>query len=246
MSLLSRYLDGEHELVWNEIRQLTNAEAQENRDVLGVASATMERVAQNADLLTKRLKTLGWEPLDLGYSSLRTPPSHEDQLLIDRIVEISGHSLPVSFEAFWNIVGGINWIWNYESKVECPDLGLGLSIDEMDPLCVSSPQFVAYQIGEWDSGEHHFVTGLQHDQYRLDLAPDYLHKANISGGDAYAIYLPAKNPDPTFAHERHELPFFDYLRLAFRWGGFPRLEEHAQKSDVQIFVNEFTSGLIKF
>jgi hypothetical protein len=78
------------------------------------------------------------------------------------------------------------------------------------------------------------------DPCNLDLAPDCLHKANISGRAPYGIELPYLGADPVFVHEEHGLAFVDYLRLAFRWGGFPRLERHAHDADVRKFVVDMT------
>jgi hypothetical protein len=73
-----------------------------------------------------------------------------------------------------------------------------------------------------------------------------LHKANTSGGGPYGIELPFFGADPIFANEAHELPFVDYLRLCFRWAGFPRLERHADRSDVREFLDVMSKGLVPF
>jgi hypothetical protein len=53
------------------------------------------------------------------------------------------------------------------------------------------------------------------DPCNLDLAPDYKHKANISGGSPYGIELPCLGADPIFVHDEHSFPLVDYLRFAF-------------------------------
>ena len=80
----------------------------------------------------------------------------------------------------------------------------------------------------------------------LDLAPDYLHKANTSGGAPYQIELPFFGADPVFVNEAHELPFVDYLRLCFRWADFPRLEVYADRPDVREFLQVMGNGLEQF
>jgi hypothetical protein len=56
------------------------------------------------------------------------------------------------------------------------------------------------------------------------VAADALHKANISGGDEYAILVPDLGVDATFRwHGGIHLPFIEYLRLSFRYGGFSGL-----------------------
>jgi len=246
MTLYQNYQDGEYISVWEAIRKIPNEVACRDQDVLDVAMSTMERVAQNADLITSRLSKHGWRALGSDYSDLRTKPKETDQIIIDRISKISGSPIPVSFNTFWQVVGGINWVWDYQSGENCPDLGFDIPFDEMDPLCIAPPQATTYQIDEWQSGVHHLMTGSNEGEFRLDLAPDSLHKANISGGDAYAICLPSSDPDPRFANERHNLPFVDYLRLAFRWAGFPDLEKHQDHPEVKGFMGEFNEGIIDF
>ncbi len=53
------------------------------------------------------------------------------------------------------------------------------------------------------------------------LAPDDLHKANVSGGDPYGIAMPAPIADGRVLHARVDVSLVDYLRLACRCGGFP-------------------------
>jgi hypothetical protein len=140
-------------------------------------------------------------------------------------------------------VGGIDLIWNYEEGAAAPYLGVDLEMDQMDPLNVDPPSM--YYLDEWEDRRRGADPELA-DPFQLDLAPDYLHKGNISGGPPYGIVVPFAGADPMFANEEHSLPFVDYLRLCFRWGGFPRLERHADRADVVAFVAEMTSGVEPF
>jgi hypothetical protein len=214
--------------------------------VIAVAEATMRRVARNADLLADRLDTRGWKPLPLGRAELRTKPSATDAAIFQQIEEISGAPVPPSLVAFWKVVGGINFVWDYESDGTPPDLGLALPMDEMDPLCVVPPAGVERLFDEWKDPEYQRLFFPAREAFRIDLAPDYLHKANISGGSPYAIIVPFNGADQIFAYEKHALPFVDYLRLAFSRAGFPGLEDHAERDDVRRFVTEFGRGLEPF
>jgi hypothetical protein len=71
-------------------------------------------------------------------------------------------------------------------------------------------------------------------------------QGNFSGGAPYGIELPDRGSDPIFVNEEHGLPFVDYLRLTFRWGGFPRLQCHAHNIDVHKFVAEMTKDMEPF
>jgi hypothetical protein len=99
----------------------------------------------------------------------------------------------------------------------------GLPLREADPLCCLSAHDACFAIEEWQPElelAHPEVVGPP----SLQLAPDCLHKANISGGATYGVTIPNDAVDPLFENEEHGLPFVDYLRLCFRWAGFPRLE----------------------
>jgi hypothetical protein len=245
-TLLTQYEAGEFEAVWRKIRAYPDLDGALRAEVLDVAKATMRRVATNADLLADRLRLRGWRALSAEHCDLRTKPSPKDDAILARIVEISRFPIPPTLLAFWKIVGGINWVWDYRTNEAAPNLGVDLPMDEMDPLCVEPPSVITYLFEEWgDQQESEPASDLARP-FRIDLAPDYLHKANISGGMPYAILVPFPGADPVFTDERHALPFVDYLRLAFKWAGFPGLEDHAQREDVQRFVTEFGSGLIPF
>ncbi len=217
--LVTRYLRGEHRSVWDELRSHQALGGDLLEEARAVANETMRRVARGADLLAERLAARGWVPL---YDELRTSPRTEDRGVMRRIEEITGAPLPVNLRAFWEVVGGINFIWDYE-RGDAPDLAVELPMDEMDPLCVDPPDRVTYLFEEWDEQRSGVNPDLA-DPFHLNLAPDYLHKANTSGGGPYGIELPFLGADPVFMNEAHELPFVNYLRLCFRWAGFPRLE----------------------
>jgi hypothetical protein len=58
------------------------------------------------------------------------------------------------------------------------------------------------------------------DEGAVIIAPDDLHKAKVSGGPPYEI-APEPIADGRLLNERHEVNFVEYLRLVFRFGGFP-------------------------
>lgn len=57
----------------------------------------------------------------------------------------------------------------------------------------------------------------------LDIAPDRLHKNNVSGGAPYGIVVPDPCADGQFVGEEGDdpVPFVSYLNDAFAHGGFP-------------------------
>jgi hypothetical protein len=91
----------------------------------------------------------------------------------------------------------------------------------LDPLVVTPPIAALSDLDEWDEEE---VSAA--GQVEVGLAPDDLHKDNISGGSPYSVLLPDPSADFVLLYERHELRFVPYLRLAIlQWGGFPGLDQ---------------------
>jgi hypothetical protein len=67
--------------------------------------------------------------------------------------------------------------------------------------------------------------------FALAVAPDHLHKANISG-DTYDITLPDAKAD-TRLHGT-DFYFVAYLRNSFAWAGFPLLADYAERDEALI------------
>jgi hypothetical protein len=153
--------------------------------------------------------------------------------------------LPPSLRAFWEIVGGIDFVWDYRTEKKAPGLGPDLAMTEMDPLCVYSTDVVPYLLREWEERRSPIDPDLN-DPCNVELAPDSHHKANVSGGSPYGIELPYLGADPIFDNEEHGLPFVDYLRRGFDYAGFPRLERHEHRQDVRRFVAWMTRDLEPF
>ena len=160
-----------------------------------------------------------------------------------RIGEVTGTALPATLRAFWEVVEGIDFVWNY-GEGELPALmGVNLPINELDAVSIDPARPTEYLIAEWlDWRDDDDFDGV----YALDVAPDALHKANISGGAPYGFALPSADPDPIFANEPHGLRFTEYLRLCFRFGGFPGLERHKDRRDVRDLVAALTQDLQPF
>jgi hypothetical protein len=185
--LLSRYRQGEHVAVWEALRRFEAISGSLREEAFEVARETMRRVLHNSGLLIARLKDEGWMPLSGVF---HTPPSNEDVPVMAEIEARTGALLPVSIKAFWEVVGGIDLIWDYNRQEDPPGLGLDFGLTECDPVSVEPARVVRYLFEEWDDS-HDGIDPEVADPYRLDLAPDYLHKAAISGGAPYGVELPS-------------------------------------------------------
>lgn len=216
MDYLKRYHDGEYEQVWSDLQALGPTVRQEPHftPAREVAAETMRRVRRNCQLLVSRLHSaryvFGVYPDgSRGYYTQGplVPPS--DRTRSDCAdLEARVGTLPLSLAAFWQEVGSVDFVGMH------PSWPAGL-----DPLVVYPPEAA---LSDLDSGEADEDIS---PQFEATLAPDDLHKDNISGGLPYAIALPDPSADSVFLNERRGLLFVPYLRLAIlRWGGFPGLD----------------------
>jgi hypothetical protein len=66
------------------------------------------------------------------------------------------------------------------------------------------------------------------DSYDVMIAPDSTHKTGHSGGGPYLITFPDSAVDARLHGDEDYGTFIEYLRLCFRWGGFPGLRASAK------------------
>lgn len=235
MGYLDRYIRGEHEQVWSELQSLGEAVRQEPLygEARQVADETLRRVARNCDRIVTRLRSLGYAfgvypDGSHGYFSLGplVPPTdatHTDQAILEKNVG----PLPLSLAAFWGQVGSVDLVGMHPSWPRA-----------LDPLVVRPPEAGVSELAEMDE----MLDSLGH--FEASLAPDTLHKDNISGGAPYAVKLPDSAMDFRLLNERHELHFVPYLRMAIlRCGGFPGIEGREEELDL---LGSLAQGLEPF
>ena len=234
MNYLERYRNGECEQVWSDLQALGAAVREEPHysEARAVATETMRRVRWNCELLVSRLRALGYlfgtyPDGSTGYYTegpLVGPSNHTRADCAE--LEAEAGPLPLSLVAFWEEVGLVDFVGMHP---EWPD--------GLDPLVVAPPAAALCDISEVagnDWFEKSFYSQLKgalgHKNFEAPkffagLAPDDLHKDNVSGGDPYGVALPCPSADFVFLYEAHNLLFVPYLRMAIlRWGGFPGLD----------------------
>ena len=214
MNYIERYHQGEYEQVWHELQALGSAVRHEPYDVQAraVAAETMRRVRRNCERLIVRLQTLGYDfhtyPDGSRRFDISAPLTLPSANMLADCMELEAEAgpLPLSLMAFWQEVGAVDLVGRHAAWP-----------DGLDPLVIDPPEgalALLYDEGE-DEGQRMFA----------GLAPDDLHKDNVSGGDPYGLRLPNPSADFMFLYERHGLLFIPYLRLAIlKWGGFPGLD----------------------
>ncbi len=232
LSFLERYLSGEHEQVWAELTTLGSAVGDEPlySDALAVAHETMRRVRRNIETLIPRLRQRGYE---FGYAwATRVSPAEKVEMEQDEPVfappspdiarqiqelERRAGTLPLSLRAFYEIVGGVNFIgshpvWAYE---------------KLDPLEVLSARSVL-KLDDWG---HWTDDREKNGCCNLPIGPDEYHKYFYSGAGPYAVPCLNLVADAPLLYEEHETTFVNYLRISFRWGGFPGWEQIEQRPE---------------
>jgi len=221
MTYISRYLAGEHREVWADLRSLGAGVREEPvaADAREVARETMSRVLRNLRRLEHRLAGLGYEfgvypdgETPSWSEGALVPPSPHTPREVETLRGLAG-PIPLSLEAFWSVVGSVDFVGRR------PGWPSGL-----DPVVVHPP---AGALEEWESWEEwREEDGEEAGPFIAPIAPDALHKDNVSGGEPYGLALPNASADGRLENEAGGLMFVDYLRLAIlEWGGLPGLAE---------------------
>ncbi|HRJ78521.1 MAG: hypothetical protein HUU03_05205 [Planctomycetaceae bacterium] len=134
-----------------------------------------------------------------------------------------GIFVPLSVQAWMIEVGCVNLCGSHPNWPKATYAKEGTSTHDVvytDPFVVEvTPEYISYLIDERDSAPE-----LAAEPFLLDVAPDHLHKANISGGTPYAVDASFPQVEPLLLYERHCTSFTDYVRRSIAWSGFPGMD----------------------
>ena len=184
----------------------------------------MQRVEANTRTVIDRLSRFGYRFATLPP---HRPPGRRKWRQIQKLERLVG-ALPLSLRAFYDVVGAVDLIGRHQS-IMAPDSSVA-----PDPLVVFGVQDALAECESMDDDERSAIT----------IAPDDLHKENTSGGDPYTVVVPDQRSDGVLRDERHNLFFVDYLRLCFRYGGFPGYE--GIDGGVPEELDHLRTGLVEF
>jgi hypothetical protein len=216
---LGRYRAGEREQVWHELRQLGDRvrEPAAAAAARAVCEEMARRARHNVEVVVGRLRGQGYrfhtndderEPVE----PLR-PPGRDAWALADWLDDRFG-PVPMVVSAWLRLVGDV---WLVGTHPDWPDSAAA------DPLVleVEGARYPGASVRDFYLGEH----GAWADEpdgrgFVLPLAPDRLHKANVSGGGPYGVRLPDATAEGLFVGEV-AMPFVAYLNHVFDHGGFP-------------------------
>lgn len=238
---LQRYRAGEHDAVWKELAALGPIVEPAIRDEAErVADDTMRRVAVAMSELARRLESLGYP--------LRPQPSPDPEVeaRLEGLADVAGGPVPISLAAFWRIVGGVDL-----GPIENADLPDWMPteqtwLEKLDPVVVEPLREAWYSVEEWQEDLAENLAEVV-GPLEISIAPDRLHKLNISGGAPYAIRLPDASADPRIRWLEEEPQLLPYLRRAVQGGGFAGVspDEHVSPRWSRV-VAELTRDLPSF
>ncbi len=227
-----RYSAGERAQVWMELRRAADLDDDGLRDAADVCDLMAVRARHNVDTIVDRLQAQGYRFHE--NDNAQTPivahhPPGEDADEVLRWLDDSFTSVPLAVRSWLRIVGDV---WLVGTHPAWPTSA------EADPLVIQlegSHYPGGGIIGYFeDELEAYRESGIDDTPFALPVAPDYLHKANVSGGSPYGIVLPDAGvegrivSDDGFPRDYpseygfgSEMPFVAYLNWVFGHGGFP-------------------------
>ena len=176
----------------------------------------IDSIGNRLQILKKRLTEKGFQ---FEYPDEVFPGPDDDAAEAIERIESEAGPLPLSLKLFWLRIGTVNFCgqhpdWEIESD--------GDSEGYPDPVMVFPPSVAVEELEDFLSDEEE---RLRCDlPYAVPVAPDLLHKADVSGGMWYNISVPAVAEDPPLNDEWHKTTFLNYLEIAVKWAGFPGLE----------------------
>jgi hypothetical protein len=223
MSWLERYRAGDRDGVWHELRQLGARvrDPEVIEDASAVCDEMARRARQNIETLIDRLSAQGYrfhanDDAQPAVAPL-LDPTPDAPALAQWLGQQCG-ALPLTVDSWVRIVGDV---WLVGTHPQWPESA------EADPLVIEvegarfpdSP-IRSYYTDEWTAWQGADANETERSGFVLPVAPDRLHKANISGGAPYGFRLPDQCADALFVAEV-ATPFVAYLNHVFANGGFP-------------------------
>jgi hypothetical protein len=193
-------------------------------DCLRLARVIMRRARANIETIVTRLRASGYRFVDPKLARRRPPKSLAKQ--IDRF-EALGFHVPISLRVFWEEVGSVNLMGTHPDW-PCTGYDLferGRELWTTDPLVIEYFDPVKqYKSWKWNRDEFgdDYLDCI--GPFRLEVAPDELHKAALSGGGPYSMACDVPTVDAVLLEQRHCACLVPYLKIAFDWGGFPGFE----------------------
>jgi hypothetical protein len=209
------------------------------RDFVGSLAAQFDQASLAAQA-AERAKPKSAVSNHLEDTGVFLPPDASEAKTLAKL-ERKKLFLPLSLRAWMEMVGRIDLngshpALSFLSGADFPNI-------HADPLMViPTAEWVADELEAWqeagsDEEDKHelFISFLDADKTALNAAEE-------QAGEGYGIQIPDAAADARLLNERHEAGFVDYLRLAFRYGGFPGWERYDKRPEKELAF--LTNGLL--
>ena len=176
-------------------------------------------------------------PVEEAHGTAFTPSTPDDRAILTRL-EKRGILLPLSLHAWISEVGRVDLTGSHPTL--CFMNSPKAEEIQADPLAViPMADDVEEQMEDWHKSEglrsvQLFVSFLPRDKAFLGSTDDMIE-------DGYEIAIPDSGADGLLQGADPNLMFVDYLRLAFKFGGFPGWARHSSRPDDELM--KLSSGL---
>ena len=246
MTFFQRYIAGETDQVYKEILELgQDAFLPSNLpEVEKVLAEIFRRTRFNLDIIYQELVQQNYvfkTGFRHNFERPLHPPLEDTDLLLDNIqnaIKAFGQ-VPLSLVYFYKIVGGVNFVWDYEKDEN-------LLWQMADPIQVVSLDELLESVTDQDWIEMTQERIADEESPSLILSADVYHKDNISGGPPYSLEItPHKSFDSIFLDEPHETTFINYLRICFEDCGFPGIRNSMYANNYETFFEKVHPRLLK-
>lgn len=241
MSFFERYINFEDgRLIFAEIDKLGSQVFSDKyrAEVLMVLNETFTRLAFNLDLIFSELTKIDYcftKKFTDNSDKPISKPLYNVNLLLQKFegsVSDFGY-VPLSLKMFYKVVGSCNFAWDTNHNFET-------FWPLADPIQINSLDNLVSYVSEDDWKE--YLTETLEDEDNpipfVELAADFYHKDNISGGLAYSIQLTKKESiDSLFLNELHQTTFINYLRICMENCGFSRVDHLRTNKKYNDFCN---------
>src|SRR5262245_19406622 len=199
MRLLERYRSGEREAVWSALQRMGEKvfEAEVKPEAWAVACETMRRARSNVETIYLRLKAAKYKFEHPDWAWI--PATRQDAECVREIESLVG-PMPLSLRAWYEVVGSVWWTGTHPEW----------RTDDTDALVVNPVSYILDACRQWlEDREERYEE--YREIYHAEIAPDRLHKANISGGAPYAIACGIPCADGMVKEETRRTMFVPYL-----------------------------------
>ncbi len=186
----------------------SQVKAREWTNALDLARKVMAFARTNVDVLIRRLHSGGYQFASQSPHVLPTP----DCVAKIRELEDRGFHIPIALQGWLMEVGRVDLSGSHPNWARSAYSGILDEGDEREPW-YSDPLVVYVDIES--------LMELDDVESVVEIAPDDVTKANVSGGAPIHFSTSERAFDSVMIGQHGSFTFHSYLQHAFLWGGFP-------------------------